>query len=151
MPTNILRARNTRVSAKDAAATPRSKRGPRRIRVTIGQLWFEADLTDSLAADRIWAALPLNSVAEVWGAAVHFEVPVESGREAGATAAGKAGTLYFWSEEHRVLIPHGPTPISRVNEMRLPVPCTAWARTAFDVSALAPIRAGQKVSLQVAS
>jgi len=149
MPTNILRKRGTAVSAKDAPATSRKGRGgPARIvEITIGPHTFTAALNASAAADRIWAALPLFSSAETWGQAIHFEVPVESGREAGATLKAAKGALYYWSDEHRVIFAFGATPLSRDGEMRLPVPCTAWATTDADLGIFTGTTPGQKVGL----
>lgn len=153
MPTNILRKRGDRLSAKNAPATksPASRRksgGPRTLRITIGKVAFTAKLRDTVAADRIWAALPMYATAETWGQAIHFELQIESGRELGATQRAEAGVLYFWSNEHRVILAFGPTPLSRDGEMRLPVPCNAWAKTDDDIAArLAKITPGQKVTL----
>lgn len=117
------------------------------VSVRIGKVSFTATLRDTAAADRVWAALPLFSVAETWGAAVHFEVPLESGRERGATQLATAGSLYFWSDEHRIILVYGPTPLSADGAWRLPVPCNAWADTDWDLTPLANVVPGQKVSL----
>lgn len=150
MPTNILRNRGSKISAKDAAKSRASRKliAARSVRVAIGSVEFSAILRDTAAADRIWAALPLYSTAETWGQAIHFELPIESGREAGATLKAAPGQLYFWSDEHRVILAFGATPLSRDGEMRLPVPCNAWASTTADLSALKTITPGQKVSLE---
>jgi hypothetical protein len=147
MPTNILRKRGNRISAKDAAVRDRATVAARVVRVSIGEVSFAATLGDTTVAERIWAALPLFSVAETWGGAIHFELPVESGREPGATQAAVPGRLYFWSDEHRVILAFGPTPLSRAGEMRLPVPCNAWAVTGADVTMLAKVTPGEKVTL----
>lgn len=150
MPTNILRKRGTKISAKDAPSKPALRRQSgdvRRVEIIIGRHAFVATLLDTVAADRIWAALPLVSSAETWGQAIHFELPVESGREPGATLKAELGTLYFWSDEHRVILVFGATPLSRDREMRLPVPCNAWARTDAELANLAKVTPGQKVSL----
>ena len=73
-------------------------------------------------------AAPLFAPAETWGESIHFEIPVETGRDRTARVNGLAGELYFWSEDDRVIFAFGPTPISRPNEMRLPRPCNVWAR-----------------------
>jgi hypothetical protein len=147
MPTNILRKRGNRISAKDAAVRDRAAGAARVVSIGIGKVSFTATLGSTTVAERIWAALPLFSVAETWGGAVHFELPVESGRETGATQAAAPGTLYFWSDEHRVILAFGPTPLSRAGEMRLPVPCNAWAVTGADLTELAKVTPGEKVTL----
>ncbi|MDO9384161.1 MAG: cyclophilin-like fold protein [Hyphomicrobiaceae bacterium] len=150
MPTNILRKRGSKISAKDAPAKASGDAGRlpvRTVAITIGGHTFSATLLDTPIAGRIWAALPLYSSAETWGQAIHFEVPVESGRERGATLKAERGTLYFWSDEHRVILAFGATPLARDGEMRLPVPCNAWAATETDLSILAAVTPGAKVSV----
>jgi hypothetical protein len=150
MPTNILRKRGNKISAKDAPAKPSGRAGRSSVRtvaITIGRHTFSARLLDTAIADRIWAALPLYSSAETWGQAINFEVPVESGRERGATLRAEQGTLYFWSDEHRVIMAFGATPLSREGEMRLPVPCNPWASTETDLSILADVTPGEKVGV----
>lgn len=147
MPTNILRQRGTRISARDARKVPRKPGEPRVVAVAIGKITFTVILNDSIAADRIWSALPLFSVAETWGAAIHFELPIESGREPAPTQKAALGTLYFWSDEHRVILAFGATPLSRDGEMRLPVPSNAWATTDADLTRLSKVKPGEKVSL----
>lgn len=142
MPTNILRHR-----AKPAAPAARSVPAVRRVLVTAGGVAIRAELLDTPTAERIAAALPLFSTAETWGQAIHFEVPVESGRERGARVNGAVGDLSYWSNEGRVIIGFGPTPISRPGEIRLPSPCNLWARAIDDVRALKAVRPGEKVSI----
>ena len=99
-------------------------------------------------ADRLWAALPLFSTAETWGDSLHFELPIETGRERGARLNGELGEVYFWADDDRILIAFGPTPISRPNEIRLPRPCNVLARTQDDVRALKAVTPGEKVSVR---
>ena len=88
-----------------------------------------------------------HSTAETWGASVHFEIPVASGRERGAKLNVTPGEICFWSEDERVLIAFGPTPISSAGPIRLPSPCNVWARALDDVAVLAGVRPGEKVSM----
>jgi hypothetical protein len=145
MPTNVLRnaPRRTRPAADGCRGV-----GPREIEITAGGVTIRAVLADTATADRLWAALPLFSTAETWGQSLHFEVPIESGRERGARQLGELGEIYYWSDDDRVLIVFGPTPISRANEIRLPRPCNVLARTSDDVSALKPVTPGEKVRVR---
>ncbi|MEZ5855215.1 MAG: cyclophilin-like family protein [Hyphomicrobiaceae bacterium] len=63
-----------------------------------------------------------HGTAETWGSAIHFETHVETGREPRAKALVQSGDIAFWSEDDRIIIPFGLTPLSRPGEMRLPVP-----------------------------
>lgn len=143
MPTNILRHRAKPQPSKSASRTLR----PRRVAITAGRVTIRAELADTPTAARIVAALPLHSTAETWGDAVHFEVPVDSGRERGARVNVSPGDICYWSSDSRVIIGFGPTPISRPGEIRLPQPCNLWARAIDDVTLLKGVRPGEKVSI----
>lgn len=144
MPTNILRKR-----PKPSARNDGAKRGraPRRVLIKAGRVSLTADLLTTATADRIWAALPLHSTVETWGHAIHFEVPIETGRDRTARTLASPGDICFWVEDDRVIIAFGATPISRPGEMRLPRPCNVWAKTLDDVTPLKVVTPGEKVSV----
>jgi len=144
MPTNILRKRNTPVRAS-AVRTGRDSQ--RRVLIKAGRVTIRAELAHTPTADRVWAALPIYSTAEKWGEAIHFETPVESGRDRTARTLASAGDICFWVEDDRVLIAFGQTPISRPGEIRLPRPCNVWAKALDDVTLLKDVAAGEKVSV----
>lgn len=144
-PTNFLRAKAKPAAASGPAQRPRGE--VRRIVITCGRVGIRARLADTPTADRIWAALPLHSTAETWGASVHFEVPIESGRERGARQLVDKGQIAYWSEDDRIIIGFGPTPIARPTEIRLPRPCNVWAVALDDVAALTAVQPGEKVSV----
>lgn len=146
MPTNLLR----KTSPPARSASGQKRDGPRRILIKAGRIVIRAELLPTPTADRIWAALPLHSTAETWGAAIHFETPLETGRERGARTLARAGEICFWIEQDRVLIAFGPTPISRPGEIRLPSPCNVWANALGDVTLLNRVAPGEKVSVTVA-
>jgi hypothetical protein len=152
MPTNLLRDHN-RSTGPDQAQARRRATPPkdRRILITVGRVKLRAQLLDTPTADRIWHALPLHSTAEPWGQAMHFETPLESGRERNARQLATLGDIYFWVEEDRVIIVFGRTPISRPGELRLPRPCNLWARALDDVGVLKAVRPGEKVSVTSAT
>ncbi|PPD27033.1 MAG: hypothetical protein CTY20_13435 [Hyphomicrobium sp.] len=149
MPTNLLRSR----SSTGIARTPRVAEAgfPRSVLITAGRVTIRAEVLDTPTGRRLLAALPLYSTAETWGDCVHFEVPVETGRERGARINVTPGDIGFWSEHDRVIIAFGPTPISKRREIRLPSPCNMWARSVDDVSLLKAVRPGEKVSVTVAA
>lgn len=146
MPTNILRARSGKVSVRDAKP-PKKSASPRRVIIRAGRVSLHAELLDTPTADRIWSALPLHSSAEPWGQAIQFEVPVESARERGARVLAAVGEVHYISEDDRVIIAFGPTPISKPGEIRLPRPCNLWAKVMDDVSLLKKVTPGEKVSI----
>ena len=144
MPTNILRKKSSPAStSRKPIAT-----APRVLVVEIGGFAIRVALIATPTADRIWSALPLFSTAETWGESIHFEVPVKSGRDRTARLNVKPGDVCFWSEDDRILLGWGPTPISRLNEIRLMRPCNVWGRAMDDVSVLASVTPGELVSLK---
>lgn len=150
MPTDILRRASKAASAGPARKPPARKGGPRRIVLKSGRIAIQAELLETPTAERIWAALPLFSSAEQFGSAVLFEVPVETGRERGAKVLATVGEFYFWSEEDRIVVVYGPTPISRPGEIRLQAPSNVWAWTSDDLGPLKKIGPGEKISIVAA-
>jgi len=143
MPTNLLR----KTVAKPAEVKP-APTGPRLAVLSVGKVSIRLRLFDTPTAARVWAALPLYSAIEPWGESIHFEVPIETGRERGARLQAVPGEVFFWIGEDRVLIPYGRTPISRPGEIRLPHPCNLWAEALDDVGLLKAARPGEKVELK---
>ena len=148
-PTNILRE----TSAAGAANKPKRRRGSggaRVILIHVGKVAFHARLLATPTADRILSALPLYGTAERWGDSVHFEIPIKSGREAAARWNVKAGEIAFWSDDDRIIIGFGPTPLSKPSEIRMPSPANIWAVTDADVSQLSQVIGGERVAVLLA-
>lgn len=148
MPTNLLRSRNVRASASPKGGAGRSEGPPRRIRIRARGIELVAELAATATADRLLAALPLFGVAEPWGETLHFEVPLASGRERNARVNASLGDICFWPSEQRIIIPFGPTPISRAGERRMPEPVNVVARVIGDVGSLRMVRVGERVALE---
>ena len=146
MPTESFPPNRTSAPASPTAQADTA----RRIVICAGHVSVRAELLATPTAARIWAALPIHSSAETWGHVLQFEIPIESGRERDACVLATAGDLYFWSENDRILIPFGRTPISRPGEMRLPSPCNVWATAVDPVTPLNAVTPGEKVSMTAA-
>lgn len=149
MPTNFLRRLGGALTGSMTRA-PKRPDGPRWVTVTAGRVAIRAELLETKTADRIWAQLPIYSTAETWGQSIHFETPVETGRDGTAKAVASPGDICFWTEDDRIIVAFGPTPISKGAELRLPKPCNVWARTRDDLSLLKNVTPGEKVSVTVA-
>jgi len=119
MPTHILRNRKPAPEPGKVPRTGRSRHGaahamPARVAIfRIGPVDLRVELAPSHTAERFWAMLPLYSKAEPWGQVIHFEIPVEIGRDRSARLNARPGEIYLWAEEDRILLPFGPSPISR--------------------------------------
>lgn len=149
MPTNLLRkAANARKPG--GAGAVRLSSETRLALLTAGRVKLKVELLDTATAQLVWQALPLYSAAETWGATIHFETPLETGRDRSARVLANIGEVYFWVENDRILVPFGPSPISKPNECRLPAPCNVWARVLDDPQLLSKVTPGEKVSLVAA-
>jgi hypothetical protein len=86
----------------------------RRIRISAGPVIMEAILNASRTADRVWAALPLQSSCMTWGDEIYFDIPVETGSE-DAQAKVPSGAIAYWPPGPSFCIFFGQTPASPVN------------------------------------
>lgn len=143
MPTNILR----QIHAGHHGSPKQHPAAQRVVRLVSGSTSIRLGLATTETASRIWNALPLHSNAETWGQCVRFEVPVRTGRDRTARVNGTVGEIYFWVEDDRILVPFGPTPISRPGQCRLPSPANVWAVALDDVRALAAVQGGDKIAV----
>lgn len=122
----------------------------REILIRAGTVAIRARVLDSPTGDRIWAALPIYSKAQIWGDEVYFNVPVSADREPGARDVVEAGEIAFWPDGDAIAMGFGPTPISRHGEIRLASPCNVWAIALDDVRQLSAVRAGERVAVMEA-
>ena len=144
MPTNILR----QIHAGHHGAAKPAPSDPRIAVLKSGSISIRLGLAATETANRIWNALPLYSNAERWGQCVRFEVPVRTGRDRTARINATVGEIYFWVEDERILVPFGPTPISRPGQCRLASPSNIWAVALDDVRALAAVQGGDMIGLE---
>ncbi|MEW5865112.1 MAG: cyclophilin-like fold protein [Pseudomonadota bacterium] len=117
----------------------------KRLRIEAGEARLEVELRDTPTARALLAALPFESRAQTWGEEVYFSTPVSAKREADAQQVVEPGTVCFWTEGEALALPFGRTPISTDARPRLAAPCNIVGRIAGDWSALARIRAGERV------
>lgn len=148
MPTNLIRRPKHELPKKDAK--PRAPTPERIALLKAGAISIRLRLLQTRTADLIWNALPLYSIVETWGDSIHFDTPLKTGRERSARLNVSIGDVCFWTEDERVMLAWGPTPISRPGEVRLMRPCNIWA-TAIDApEALSSVTPGEKAVLEKA-
>ncbi|MFF5014153.1 cyclophilin-like fold protein [Streptomyces sp. NPDC001165] len=108
-----------------------------------------ATLDDTPTTQALGKALPLASTAHTWGEEVYFDTGVSVSRETDARQVVEPGTVAFWTDGDALALPYGPTPISRGDECRLASPCNVLGRLDGDASALATVRDGDPVRVEL--
>lgn len=84
----------------------------KKIVISVGNVVLAGELNDSDTAEEIWAQLPIQTEASVWGDEIYFEIPVQAEQAADAHADVEVGTLGYWPVGHALCIFYGPTPSS---------------------------------------
>ncbi|MFF9814610.1 cyclophilin-like fold protein [Streptomyces sp. NPDC014006] len=120
-----------------------------RIRISWPAGHLTATLDDTATTQALAKALPLASVARTWGEEVYFDTGVSVSRETTAQQVVEPGTVAFWTDGDALALPYGPTPISRGDECRLASPCNVVGRLDGDARALATVRDGDPIRLEL--
>ncbi|MEU7422132.1 cyclophilin-like fold protein [Streptomyces sp. NPDC040750] len=116
--------------------------------------WPAGNITATLVghtptAQALAKALPLTSTAYTWGEEVYFDTGVSVSRETDAREVVEPGTVAFWTDGDALALPYGPTPISRGGECRLASPCNVLGTLDADARALATVRHGDPVRVEL--
>ncbi len=120
----------------------------RTITITAGQVSLSAELNDNPTARQIWAALPLEGGANVWGAEIYFEIPVIAGQEPDARAEMAVGELAYWPAGHAFCIFFGPTPASTGEQPQAYSPVNILGRVLGDATQFRAVAGGTPVRLE---
>ncbi len=121
-----------------------------KIKITAGAVSVEAELNDSPTARQVWAALPIEGRANLWGDEIYFEIPVHTGPEPDARAEVAVGELGYWPLGHAFCIFWGPTPASTNDAPRAYSPVNILGRVPGDATVFARVRAGERVRIEKA-
>jgi uncharacterized protein len=122
--------------------------GGRKIRISWDRGEVTADLRDTPTVNQLFAALPCEARASIWGDEVYFELPVKARLESDARQVVEPGTVCFWVEGSALALPFGPTPASRGDECRLVTPCNVLGRIAGEPRQLKSVKQGAAIRLE---
>jgi hypothetical protein len=121
---------------------------PFRITIAAGAVTMEAELNDSLTAQRIREELPIVGRANTWGDEVYFKIPVKMDEAPDARADVEVGELGYWPTGEAFCIFFGPTPASTGEAPRAASPVNVVGRVLGDPTAFRQVTAGATVTLE---
>lgn len=121
-----------------------------RIRIRWNTGCVEGALDKSATSDKVAGALPHSATVNTWGDEIYFSVPVETELDANPQTVVDPGTICFWVQGSSIAIPFGLTPISEANECRLVTAVNVIGKLDGDSRALASIRDGDRITIEVA-
>jgi hypothetical protein len=122
----------------------------REIHLVAGDVSVLAQLDESVTASTVWAALPLESVANRWGDEVYFSVPVRLPEESGARQDMLVGELGYWPVGAAFCVFFGPTPVSDGPAPRAYSNVNPFGYVLGDSSVLRDVRDGDRVIVEAA-
>ncbi len=83
-----------------------------KMKIIIGPLSMEAELTDTPTAKKVAEALPIRTTFNTWGDEIYFTIPVNSELDETARDEVEMGDLGYWPTGKAFCIFFGPTPMS---------------------------------------
>lgn len=83
-----------------------------KIMIQAGTNSLSATLNDSLTAEEIYNALPIEGTANRWGEEIYFTIPVNVGEADDSRQEMAVGELAYWPSGSAFCIFFGPTPVS---------------------------------------
>jgi uncharacterized protein len=85
---------------------------PNKIRITVGSVQLDAELTSTKTAQEVYAALPVESPVNTWGEEFYCKLAGVKDHRETATNHVKVGDVAFWGAGQVLAIFFGRTPMS---------------------------------------
>ena len=120
------------------------------ILITVSSKDYRAELTHTPTAEKLWDALPIEGLANLWGKEIYFGIPISAAQEPEAREVVEVGTIAYWPVGKAFCIFFGPTPVSMGDQPRAYSPVNILGRIEGDLSALEDVRQGETVRLRKA-
>jgi uncharacterized protein len=120
------------------------------ITINVNDQKYQAELTDTPTAQKLWDALPIEGQANLWGEEIYFEIPVSAPEEADARQDVDVGTIAYWPAGSAFCIFFGPTPASTDEKPKAYSPVNILGKISGDLSRLKDVKQGAAVQLQQA-
>jgi len=120
---------------------------PTTIKITAGDVVVEAELNDTVCAQAVAAALPIDASASTWGEEIYFSIDVDCQPE-DMQAVVELGDLAYWPPGSAFCMFFGQTPMSSAEEIRPASPVGIIGRMTGDLASLRSVRSGASVKIE---
>ncbi len=119
----------------------------KRIIIKVQDMELTAELDNSVTADAIAQALPLEGRVHVWGDEIYFEIPVAIPLAQDAVEEVDVGALAYWPAGNAFCIFFGPTPVSTGESPRAYSPVNVFGRIVEETTALKSVAEGSTITV----
>ena len=119
----------------------------KRIKITAGDVIAYGELNDTVTAQKIWDALPIEARGNTWGDEIYFTIPVQAGEE-NAQAVVDMGDLAYWPPGTAFCIFFGRTPASQGDDIRPASPVNVFGKIDGDPKVFKKVRSGASVVVE---
>lgn len=117
-----------------------------KIKIESGDASAEATLNDTVTAQEIMDALPMQGSAQTWGDEVYFEIPITAEPEDPQEVV-EMGDLGYWPPGSAFCIFFGPTPMSEGDEIRPASPVNVCGKIEGDPKVFQSVSNGDEVTI----
>ena len=115
------------------------------ITITVEDIVLDAELNDTLTAEKILELMPIEGRANVWGDEIYFDIGLRLDLESNARAEVKVGELGYWPMGPAFCIFYGPTPVSTDDRPRAYSPVNVFGKILGDATRLKGVKNGATV------
>jgi len=119
----------------------------RKLVIMAGDVRAEATLNDSPTTDALWAVLPIEAAANVWGQEIYFGIPLAAPETPDARQDMEIGEIAFWPPGTAFCIFFGPTPVSHGGKPRAYSPVNPLGKIDGDATVFRAVKDGEMVTL----
>ena len=119
-----------------------------KIIISIEDISLEAELNDSLTAQKILDDLPYESIVNIWGDEIYFNIPTKIELDDDSRAEVGIGELGYWPVGPAFCIFFGPTPVSIDEKPRAYSPVNVFGNVTGDLSVLKKIPNGAQIRVE---
>jgi hypothetical protein len=119
-----------------------------KIIIEIEDIVMEAELSDTLTAQKITEALPFEGSVNVWGDEIYFDIALTIELEPDARQDVEVGDLGYWPAGPAFCIFFGPTPVSTGNQPRAYSPVNIFGRVLDNLQPLKSVSNGATIKIK---